>query len=1171
MQKGKKDIAAWLVIILLAAMLTPQGLADARSAEVTDSYFDDDSISSWKNQNSLTMTVIDSVYNGEPVPSFEGLATDFEDGTLQGWEKRIGDESLTVTGDVYRSGSFSMLVDGRERTYYGPMLNIKDRLLPEKDYQFTMYVRLKEQPQEDKTIQMTVYNSSSTEPYIVPDKITIHKENWQEWHRLQGNYRYSNALSDLYLYIETPYLITEPVDTLAFYVDDVVIEPAPPLTIQPDIPSLKDVFADDFKIGAAVYTWQLEGSYGELLKKHFNSITPTYEMKPRFISPAEGQYNFAATDNYVQFAEANGMDIRGHALLWHIDAAEWMFTGPDGQPASRELLLKRLEEYITVVMHRYKGKIDAWDVANEVIADNGGDGNGLRITPWYTQIGPDYIEKAYEFARRADPDAKLYYNDYYTEVPAKREHIYRLLKSLKEKGLIDGVGLQSHHLLYSPTIEEVEKTIKQYSELGLDIQITELDVDSGVSAELPLPADIAAQQGYRYMELMEVYKKYKDSISSVTIWGLQDEKGYNRHAMLFDKNLQAKDAYWGLADPSRLPVISQASIALFGSPKQESAEDPLWNKAVKRIMAEQGGLGASYQTLWDSTNFYIKVDVQDDTINSGDKVELYIDENNDKSGTFEPDDRKFEISRLDKETEGIQTTVRSVPAGYTVEAAIPWSTIQAEPDSLIGFDIRVTDGSGPEPVRIYWNDRTLGQDTDTSRYGIIRLASMPKSAGAVHGSAVIDGVKEAVWNKAEPVRVNLTTAPSSASAEAWTMWSNDSLLMFIEVKDSVLQADAPEPWFQDSVEIFLDENHQRTAYYQGDDSQFRINIRNEPSFAGGASADRLESAVVQTEDGYHMELKIRLDTTLPKAGQSIGLDLQVNDDQGGGVRTSAKWNDPSNDTWQNTSQFGILTFLAPQSTPTPTPGPTPTPTPVPAPVPIPTPAPAPIPTPAPAPAPWPAPTEAGIFKSNLVASASAKIESLVKRALETGVSFTPADIKNHWAEKTIGKFMRLGVIKGYADGTVRPDRAITRAEFVFILSSLLDVNGTKLVDLKDIDKHWARDALADFAAAGIIQGYKDGSFKPNKSITREEMVVILSRILDLENLPKESQSVDFLDLQASWASDIIRQTAQAGIISGKGNGRFVPKAEASRSEALTVIYNSLSLDPEIQALLKQLN
>ncbi|WP_181469825.1 S-layer homology domain-containing protein [Paenibacillus sp. MDMC362] len=101
------------------------------------------------------------------------------------------------------------------------------------------------------------------------------------------------------------------------------------------------------------------------------------------------------------------------------------------------------------------------------------------------------------------------------------------------------------------------------------------------------------------------------------------------------------------------------------------------------------------------------------------------------------------------------------------------------------------------------------------------------------------------------------------------------------------------------------------------------------------------------------------------------------------------------------------------------------------------------------------------------------------------------------------------------------------------MPSLLDVNGTKLADLKDIDKHWARDALADFAAAGIIQGYKDGSFKPNKSITREEMVVILSRILDLENVPKESQGVDFLDLQGSWASDIIRRTAHAGIISGK--------------------------------------
>lgn len=232
---------------------------------------------------------------------------------------------------------------------------------------------------------------------------------------------------------------------------------------------------------------------------------------------------FDAADHYVDFANANGMGLRGHALLWHIDAAEWMFTDA-GKPASRELLLERLQNYIETVMHRYKGKIYAWDVVNEAIADNGGGPNGMRLSPWYNLIGPDYIEKAFEFARAADPEARLYYNDYYTEVPEKREHIYQLLKRLKDKNLIDGVGLQSHHGLYSPSILEIEKTLQMFSQLGLDIQITELDVDTGISPSSTLPGNIAAQQGKRYNDLFELYKKYKDVISSVTIWGFRMRK-----------------------------------------------------------------------------------------------------------------------------------------------------------------------------------------------------------------------------------------------------------------------------------------------------------------------------------------------------------------------------------------------------------------------------------------------------------------------------------------------------------------------------------------------------------------------------------------------------------------------------------------------------------------------
>ncbi|QLG40298.1 endo-1,4-beta-xylanase [Paenibacillus sp. E222] len=119
----------------------------------------------------------------------------------------------------------------------------------------------------------------------------------------------------------------------------------------------------------------------------------------------------------------------------------------------------------------------------------------------------------------------------------------------------------SHYNLESPPIEEIEKTINMFAELGLDIQITELDVDSGIPFGEEMSDEVAVKQAYRYKELLDLYKKHKDHISSVTLWGLQDEKSYNNQAMLFDSALKAKKAYWGLVDESSLPVLTQRAVS----------------------------------------------------------------------------------------------------------------------------------------------------------------------------------------------------------------------------------------------------------------------------------------------------------------------------------------------------------------------------------------------------------------------------------------------------------------------------------------------------------------------------------------------------------------------------------------------------------------------------------
>ncbi|WP_178019190.1 immunoglobulin-like domain-containing protein [uncultured Paenibacillus sp.] len=255
----------------------------------------------------------------------------------------------------------------------------------------------------------------------------------------------------------------------------------------------------------------------------------------------------------------------------------------------------------------------------------------------------------------------------------------------------------------------------------------------------------------------------------------------------------------------------------------------------------------------------------------------------------------------------------------------------------------------------------------------------------------------------------------------------------------------------------------------------------------------------------------------------------------------------------------------PTPMPVPTPNPNPAPTPVPVPVSIPTPMPTPTPTPAPVPTPVPAPelTDDVIFKKEVFkpgTSVTRSLESKVNEALNhQGTSFTPTDTKNHWAEQTIDIFVKLNIIKGYEDKTIRPDQDMSRGEFIGILSRIFDIGGTKQVALKDIKGHWAEDSIVQFAQAGIISGNGDGTFKPNQAITRQEMVVILSRIVDFQGLTHNSDDVD-----------PIQMAVQAGIIQGNGKGVLNANGKAPRAEALQLILNTLKLNSKIKTMLELL-
>jgi len=289
-------------------------------------------------------------------------------------------------------------------------------------------------------------------------------------------------------------------------------------------------------------------------------------MKMGPIHPAEDRYNWRDADSIVAFAQLHHIKVRGHNLCWHEQTPFWLFKDKEGKQVTKEVLLQRLKDHITTVVNRYKGKIYAWDVVNEAIDDD--STKFLRNSLWYQICGDDFIVKAFEYAHAADPEAKLFYNDYNTERPEKRERVYQLLKKLVDaKVPIDGVGIQAHWSIYEPSKADLEKTIKEFSSLGLKIQVTELDISlypwekerrklrPGEKGELT--PELEQKQADHYAEVFKIFRKYKKVVTGVTFWNISDRytwldnypvPGRKNFPLLFDQNLQPKKAYQGVTN-----------------------------------------------------------------------------------------------------------------------------------------------------------------------------------------------------------------------------------------------------------------------------------------------------------------------------------------------------------------------------------------------------------------------------------------------------------------------------------------------------------------------------------------------------------------------------------------------------------------------------------------------
>ncbi|GGA85984.1 beta-xylanase [Flavobacterium palustre] len=337
--------------------------------------------------------------------------------------------------------------------------------------------------------------------------------------------------------------------------------------------SLKDAYKNDFYIGTALDINQIEekdAKTTQLIAKEFNSITPENIMKSMFLQPEENKFDFNVSDKYVAFGQKHNMFIHGHTLVWHSQLAPWMTKIKDSAS-----MANMMTNHITTVVKRYKGKIDSWDVVNEALNEDG----TLRKSVFLKTYGKEFLTLAFKTAEKADSKVDLYYNDYNLCNAKKRQGAVELVKNLQKSGAkIDGIGEQGHWHLDTPTLEEIEKTILDFSALGIKVAFSELDISVLPSpyglqgAEISqrfennekmnpypksLPDSMQVKLAQRYADIFKLFLKHKDKISRVTFWGVNDTqswlndfpiKGRTDYPLLFDADLKSKKAYFSVLD-----------------------------------------------------------------------------------------------------------------------------------------------------------------------------------------------------------------------------------------------------------------------------------------------------------------------------------------------------------------------------------------------------------------------------------------------------------------------------------------------------------------------------------------------------------------------------------------------------------------------------------------------
>lgn len=472
--------------------------------------------------------------------------SDFSAST-DGWYPRsTGSASLTVTEE-------GLMITGRSGDWHSPGRDFV--LEPGKEYQLSVQVKQTEVDSANFIVSVA-HSKDGVESY---ENIIRGSAKKGEWTTLAGSYT-PGAYDNYVLYVETM-----GAGTLAYTIKDFSVKPNE-VEFDAKLPSLHEIYAPWFDFGCALGNREaINRERMDFYASQFNIMTPGNELKPDSVlnvtvsrkrakeDDTAVVVRFDAVKPMLDYCQAHGIKVHGHVLVWHSQTPDAFFRkgySLIGPYVSREVMLARLDNYIRQIMEymqaNYPGLIVSWDVVNEAVDDNTGK---LRESNWTKVVGEDFVNRAFEIARKYAPEGTmLYYNDYSTPYEPKLTGICSLLDSLIAEGNIDGYGFQCHYQTNSPSITQLRTAMQKIADKGLKLRVSELDIT--ISADNQVQRTF---QAARYKSLMEVFLEFSNQIEAVHTWGVTDDLSWlaKQFPLLFDAQCAPKPAFWSLVEAAQ--------------------------------------------------------------------------------------------------------------------------------------------------------------------------------------------------------------------------------------------------------------------------------------------------------------------------------------------------------------------------------------------------------------------------------------------------------------------------------------------------------------------------------------------------------------------------------------------------------------------------------------------